>query len=188
MLETFTPDGYMLMGEVPKVKSLLFEFLLLIMIYFPQYLNYFAIGGLCGNGTTLAGGAGEELAYWIRWSEPLERVVSRVDVARFLDLHTNKHYLRERTPEIVGKEIMKQLVFFGQVQCGFLELSHKLLSPTHQCQTARVLRTAPIYQRLKDDGAVFGELLGYERPLYFTKNIGGILYCLGRCNFVFLLN
>ena len=35
-------------------------------------------------------------------------------------------------------------------------------------ETCRKIRTTPIYTRM-EHGAIFGQFLGYERPLYFTR-------------------
>ncbi len=47
-------------------------------------------------------------------------------------------------------------------------LSYVPLYNSHVCRTARNLRKSPIYQQLRDAGGVFGEIMGYERPLYFV--------------------
>ncbi len=36
-------------------------------------------------------------------------------------------------------------------------------------KTGRQLRTSPLHTRLLANGAVYGEILGYERPLWFDK-------------------
>lgn len=46
----------------------------------------------------------------------------------------------------------------------------------HQFRTARNLRTAPIFQLLKNKGAVFGEIMSYERPLWYTKQSKYVFY------------
>ena len=39
--------------------------------------------------------------------------------------------------------------------------------PFKEYQTGRNLRMSPIYPKLKDAGAVFGQVMGYERPAWF---------------------
>lgn len=53
-------------------------------------------------GATLAGGVGKLLADWIVDGIPSQDV-SKIDVARFLNVHSNKQYLARRVPEIAGK-------------------------------------------------------------------------------------
>ena len=58
--------------------------------------------GFCGAGTAAAGGVGKKIADLvldgerIAWHDP-------VDVKRFVDLHNNIKYLRDRVQEVVGK-------------------------------------------------------------------------------------
>ena len=37
-------------------------------------------------------------------------------------------------------------------------------------KTGRKLRTSPLYTRMLTHGAVYGEILGYERPLWFDNS------------------
>ena len=43
-------------------------------------------------------------------------------------------------------------------------------------KTGRKLRTSPLHTRLLANGAVYGEILGYERPLLFDKNLKDFFY------------
>lgn len=115
-----------------------------------QAVGYYVLNGLNGQGLSLAGGLGEILADWICDGVP-HIDVAQLDVARFLEAHANSQYLMERVPEIAA-------------------LTYSNTYYTHQCHTARNLRTSPIYHQLRDAGAVFGEIMGYERPLWFEKN------------------
>ncbi|KAK6045986.1 FAD dependent oxidoreductase [Cooperia oncophora] len=49
-------------------------------------------------------------------------------------------------------------------------MTYSNLYYSHQFHTARNLRMSPIYHQLRDAGAVFGEIMGYERPLWYEKN------------------
>ncbi|KAI6178160.1 hypothetical protein M3Y98_00470800 [Aphelenchoides besseyi] len=42
----------------------------------------------------------------------------------------------------------------------------------HQCHTARNLRMSSIYHHLREAGAMFGEIMGYERPLWYEPEAG----------------
>ena len=108
------------------------------------------MNGLNGQGLSLAGGLGDVLADWL--CDDVPKVdVSRIDVGRFLELHANQQYLIERVPEIAA-------------------MTYSNMYHSHQCHTARNLRMSPIYHQLRDAGAVFGEIMGYERPLWFETN------------------
>lgn len=63
--------------------------------------GYYVASGFNGQGLSLGGGLGAILAEWITTSLPGE--VAKIDVARFLDLHSNPQYLQERAPEIGSK-------------------------------------------------------------------------------------
>lgn len=102
------------------------------------------------HGVTIAGGLGQILAEWILKGQPNVDVYN-LDMTRFLANHTNHQYLYERVPEVAS------FVF-------------KNLHNNHQCATARNLRMSPISHCLGESGAVFGEIMGYERPLWFNKD------------------
>ncbi|KAF8366893.1 pdpr-1 [Pristionchus pacificus] len=130
-LEAYTPDGACTIGESSQAKG------------------YFVAGGFCGQGLSLAGGVGEVLSDWIIDGRP-SIDVSRIDVARFLELHANQQYLSERIPEVAS-------------------LTYRNTKSGHQFHSARNLRMSPIYHQLKAAGAIFGETMGYERPLWFES-------------------
>lgn len=58
-------------------------------------------------------------------------------------------------------------------------------------RTGRKLRVSPLHPKLQAAGAVFGEVLGYERPLFFDTNDFDkrkkkqtrYTYCLDKLNF-----
>ncbi|CAI5438536.1 unnamed protein product [Caenorhabditis angaria] len=116
-----------------------------------QARGYYMMCGMNGQGLSLAGGLGKLLSEIICDGVAKTADVTRVDVGRFVDLHANSQYLIERTPEVAA-------------------MTYSNLYHSHQCHTARNLRMAPIYHQLKDAGAVFGEIMGYERPLWFAKS------------------
>lgn len=115
-----------------------------------QAKGYWVMCGMNGQGLSLAGGLGKVLGELMCESQSSTADVARVDVGRFIDLHANSQYLIGRTPEVAA-------------------LTYSNLYHSHQCHTARNLRMAPIYHQLRDAGAVFGEIMGYERPLWFEK-------------------
>ncbi|KAF4527520.1 hypothetical protein B566_EDAN015620 [Ephemera danica] len=112
--------------------------------------NYFVAVGMNGNSLQGAGGIGKAVAEWITEGEPRTELLP-FDVRRFLDLHNNNKYLRERIREVVGRH-------------------YSVLYPL-QCEykLGRGLRCSPLYGVLENSGAVFGTRMGYERPLYFDS-------------------
>ncbi|KAJ8922391.1 hypothetical protein NQ315_004336 [Exocentrus adspersus] len=74
-----------------------------------------------------------------------------LEVSRFLGLHNNRKFLRDRVKEVPG-------------------LHYGLIYPFHEFQTGRNLRMSPVYPKLKEAGAVFGQVMGYERPTWFDPD------------------
>lgn len=72
----------------------------------------------------------------------------QLDIKRFLGLHNNKRFLRDRVREIPG-------------------FHYKMNYPHPEFQMGRNLRMSPMYPRLRAAGAVFGQTMGYERPAWF---------------------
>uniref|UniRef100_A0A1I7S0V8 Pyruvate dehydrogenase phosphatase regulatory subunit, mitochondrial n=1 Tax=Bursaphelenchus xylophilus TaxID=6326 RepID=A0A1I7S0V8_BURXY len=127
-----------------------------------QVKGYFVANGLNGQGLAMAGGLGEILAQWIvEGVSSLTKDISKFDVTRFSRQHTNPQYLYERVAEIASNTFKP---------CHY----------SHQCHTARNLRMSPIYHHLRSRGAVFGEIMGYERPLWFAddeETVNNQVYC-----------
>jgi len=132
--ESFTPDGRMILGEAPELD------------------NYYVAAGMNSVGIASAGGVGKLMAEWIVDGEPSKNCWS-LDIRRFVDLHNNKKFLRDRVKE--------SLVLTGAVNYWDTELVGY--------NTCRKLRASTIYPRMEKD-AVFGQFMGYERPLYFNHS------------------
>lgn len=98
-------------------------------------------------GITAAGGAGWQLAEWIVDGTPTIDMMG-VDPRRFGDYAT-KSYLVKKNEEAYAN------VFTVHY-------------PDEEREAARPLRTFPCYDRLKDLGAVFGSLFGWERANWFA--------------------
>ncbi|KOC68604.1 Pyruvate dehydrogenase phosphatase regulatory subunit, mitochondrial [Habropoda laboriosa] len=130
--DNFTPDGRWILGESPEVT------------------NYFVAVGMNGNSLQGAGGIGKEVAECLINGESTQELLP-FSVQRFLDLHSSKRYLQQRTKEIVSR-------------------NYAILYP-HQCEYkyARKLRCSPLYSVLEERGAIFGVKMAYERPLYFNS-------------------
>lgn len=67
-----------------------------------QIDNYFVAVGMNGNSLQGGCGAGRAIAEWIIDGSPSSEMLP-FDVRRFLDLHNNRKYLKERTQEVVGR-------------------------------------------------------------------------------------
>jgi len=98
-------------------------------------------------GITAAGGAGWQLAHWIVDGEPTIDMMG-VDPRRFGD-YASRGFLRQKNEEAYAK------VFTVHY-------------PDEEREAARGLRRTPCYDRMKDLGAVFGSVFGWERPNWFA--------------------
>lgn len=100
-------------------------------------------------GISAAGGVGQAIADIITQGySPLD--LCDLDISRFLGLHNNRSFLRDRVREVPG-------------------IHYSLPYPGNEFKTGRNLRMSPIYPAVKEQGAVFGQIMGYERPNYFDK-------------------
>ena len=52
-------------------------------------------------------------------------------------------------------------------------IHYSIAYPFSDFTTGRCLRMSPIFPRLKAAGAVFGQVMGYERPSYFIQKANG---------------
>ncbi|MDA7949353.1 MAG: FAD-dependent oxidoreductase [Hyphomicrobiaceae bacterium] len=102
--ESFTSDGYFILGEAPEVK------------------NYFVCAGFNSMGIASAGGAGKALAEWMVEGEPTSDVWP-VDIRRFGAHHGNDAWLEERVKETLGLHYVmpwpnKELVSGRPLRCS----------------------------------------------------------------------
>ncbi|KRX21289.1 Pyruvate dehydrogenase phosphatase regulatory subunit, mitochondrial [Trichinella nelsoni] len=115
----------------------------------PSVQNYYCLTGMNGLVTTMAPGLSKVLAQRICGIEP-ELDVDKFDVGRFILLHCNKHYISQRATEVAGS------VFSN-------------FNPLYEWSSVRRLRLSPLHEELKEAGGVFGEVMGFEQVLYFSK-------------------
>jgi 4-methylaminobutanoate oxidase (formaldehyde-forming) len=113
----------------------------------PELRRCFVAAGFNSAGIANAGGAGRLIAEWIVAGEPPGDVAD-IDIRRFAPFTGNKRALSDRTRESLG-------------------LHYAMRWPRQELQTARPLRTSPLYDRLAARGAVFGSKYGWERANYF---------------------
>ncbi len=98
-------------------------------------------------GVTAAGGAGWQLAEWIVDGEPTIDMMG-VDPRRF-GPYATKGYLKVKNEEAYANVFTMHY-------------------PEEERAAARPLKRTPCYDRMKDLGAVFGSVYGWERPGWFA--------------------
>lgn len=114
----------------------------------PEYRNLYIGAGFNAYGIAAGGGAGWALAAWVAGGrQPMD--LAPVDVRRFGPPHRSREWVRQRTIEETGK--------------------HYAISwPGEEHASARPERASPIYDRLRNAGACFGEKMGWERANWFA--------------------
>jgi 4-methylaminobutanoate oxidase (formaldehyde-forming) len=114
----------------------------------PEMDNFWVAAGFNSIGIQSAGGAGMALAEWMdSGAKPFD--LGDVDISRMQPFQGNKQYLFERSKETLG----------------LLYADHY---PYLQKKTARGIRRTPFHQHLLDNGAVMGEIAGWERANWFA--------------------
>jgi heterotetrameric sarcosine oxidase gamma subunit len=113
----------------------------------PELRNCFVAAGFNSAGIANSGGAGRLIAEWIVGGEAPSDLWD-VDIRRFGAFTSNRKALSERTGETLG-------------------LHYAMRWPRQELETARPLRTSPLYDSLAARGAVFGSKNGWERANYF---------------------
>ena len=114
----------------------------------PNLSGYWVCAGFNSIGIQSSGGAGMALAHWMEHGHP-PFDISDVDIRRMQPFQGNKTYLFERAKETLG----------------LLYADH---FPYRQMATARGIRRTPFHEHLKAQGAVFGEVAGWERANWFA--------------------
>jgi len=116
----------------------------------PEMDNVWVAAGFNSIGIQSAGGAGMALSQWMDAGEkPFD--LGDVDISRMQPFQGNKHYLYERSKETLG----------------LLYADH---FPFRQKATARGVRRTPFHYQLAENGAVFGELAGWERANWYARD------------------
>ena len=115
----------------------------------PELKNYFVGAGFNAFGIAAGGGAGMALAEWVdKGIAPYD--LWTVDIRRFGAPHNDTSYVRNRSMEAYGKH-------------------YSIAWPHEENQSARPWRKSPLYNKLRENGACFGEKLGWERPNWFAN-------------------
>ena len=74
-----------------------------------QISNYFIAAGMNSAGVVGAGAVGKHIAEWIIDGEPSVNLWP-YDVRRFVRLHNNRKFLRDRVPEALGEPVFDSLL------------------------------------------------------------------------------
>ncbi|WP_282046860.1 GcvT family protein [Roseibium album] len=101
-------------------------------------------------GIAAGGGAGEMIAEWVVEGRP-SLDLWPLDVRRFGPHHGTRSFMYPRAVEHYAHHYKKRY-------------------PGQEHESARQLRLSPLYQKLKDRGAVYGSKNGWERPLWFAPD------------------
>src|SRR5258708_6000976 len=116
----------------------------------PEVKGFWAACGFCAHGGSGAGGVGKMIAEWIIDGEPSLDLL-HMDIRRFCAYTTSRRYIATRVNEGYST---------------YYDISY----PALERSSARKLRLSPVYNRLEELGAVFGEKAGWERPNWFASN------------------
>jgi len=116
----------------------------------PQLHGFWVACGFCAHGVSGSGGVGKVIAEWIVEGNPgLD--MWPMDIRRFGSYAASRRYISTRVHEIYRT---------------YYDVSY----PALERRSARQLRLSPLYHRLAELGAIFGEKAGWERPNWFTSN------------------
>ncbi|HXJ49689.1 MAG TPA: FAD-dependent oxidoreductase, partial [Candidatus Acidoferrum sp.] len=112
--------------------------------------GFWVAAGFCAHGLAGAGGMGRLVAEWIVDGRPgLD--AWEMDSRRFGRHYTSREYTLARTREVYST---------------YYDVKY----PGHERSAGRPLRLSPIYWRLSELGATFGEKSGWERANLFEPN------------------
>ena len=114
----------------------------------PEVKNFYVGAGFNAFGIASGGGAGRALAEWVAGGEP-PMDLWPVDIRRFGSVHRDKNWVLTRTLEAYAHH-------------------YSMAWPHEELESVRPVRVSPLYAKLKEQGAVFGWKLGWERPNWFA--------------------
>jgi 4-methylaminobutanoate oxidase (formaldehyde-forming) len=113
--------------------------------------GFWVAAGFCAHGLAGAGGMGRLVAEWIVEGRPgLD--AWEMDSRRFGRHYISREYTLARTREVYST---------------YYDVKY----PGHERSAGRPLRLSPIYSRLSELGAAFGEKSGWERANWFEPNV-----------------
>ena len=112
--------------------------------------NFYVCCGFNSIGIGSGGGAGKALAELMVRGHNNQDLFS-LDIKRFEKFNSSLKFIQKRTTETLGNLF-------------------KMHWPYKQLETSRNIKLLPYHKQLKKLGACFGQMAGYERPMWFTKN------------------
>lgn len=155
----FEPIMQLMLGRVPALETAGIKQLIngpesftpdgnFILGPAPEVKGVYVGAGFNAFGIASGGGAGMALAEWVATGAPPFDLWP-VDIRRFGSNHRGEGWVRTRTLEAYGRH-------------------YTMAWPSEEFDSGRPLRRSPLYERLKESGAVFGEKLGWERANWFA--------------------
>jgi len=88
--EPYSPDAEWILGQVPEIR------------------NYYVAAAMRSSGVGAAGGVGEVMADFVQHGKTKFDMLN-LDIQRFLPLHNNRKFLRDRVREVRTKNIKKNV-------------------------------------------------------------------------------
>ncbi len=116
----------------------------------PEVKNFFVCCGFNSIGIVSAGGAGKITAEWMI-NDGIDEDIFKLDISRFEKFHSETKYITERVTETLGN-------------------LYAMHWPYKQMKTSRNKKLLPYHEELKNKGACFGEVAGFERPMWYALN------------------
>ena len=116
----------------------------------PEVDNFFVACGMNSKGLAAGAGIGKVMADWVMDGYP-PGDIWECDVRRHHPVQREQSYVEARIPEALGH-------------------TYAMHWPFYQYHTARDRLQSPLHQVLKEQGACFGEVAGYERPNWFAQD------------------
>ncbi len=114
----------------------------------PEVKNFFVCCGFNSIGIVSAGGAGKATAEWMINGGASEDLFS-LDISRFEKFHSETDFIVERAAESLGNQ-------------------YAMHWPYKQLKTSRNRKIFPYHDYLKEKGACFGQVAGFESPMWFA--------------------
>lgn len=109
----------------------------------------YVAAGFNSEGILSSGGAGYIMASWVKDKLPANGM-SALHIQRAHPFQANTRYLQERITESIG---MHMTIHW----------------PGHHVHTARGVRRVLLHDKLAAAGAIFGERIGWEMPMYYDQ-------------------
>ena len=114
----------------------------------PEVKNFYVCCGFNSIGLVSAGGAGKVTAEWMI-NDGLSEDLFSLDISRFEKFHSETSFIVNRAAESLGNQ-------------------YAMHWPYKQLKTSRNIKNLPYHELLKKKGACFGQVAGFEIPLWYA--------------------